>query len=79
MNRPYCHVCGGEEAHSELVSEVFVIDGKHVLVENIPALICDKCGEPTFSRETTERVRQMLHGEAHPVGTLEMEVFSYSA
>ena len=74
----HCHVCGGNEAHTEFVSEVFVIDGKHLLVEKIPALICDKCGEQTFSRETTERVRQMVQDEAQPVGTMEMDVFSYS-
>ena len=72
-----CHVCGSHDATSELVSEVFLIDGKHILVENIPALVCNKCGEPTFSRETTERVRRMVHGEAEPVGTREMEVFSF--
>ena len=50
-------LCGSTDAHTVHLSEVFVIDGKHILVENIPAMICDKCGEPTFSRETTERVR----------------------
>jgi YgiT-type zinc finger domain-containing protein len=63
--------------HNEYVSEVFVVDGKHILVEDIPALICDKCGEPTFSRETAEKVRRMVQGEAEPVGTLELKVFTY--
>jgi YgiT-type zinc finger domain-containing protein len=72
-----CHVCGSSEAHLEYVSEVFMVDGKRVLVENIPAQVCKHCGEATFSRETTEKVRRMVHGEAQPVGTLEMEVFSY--
>ena len=72
-----CTVCGSSETHTEYVSEVFIIDGKRVLVENVPAKVCDKCGEPTFSRETTEKVRRMVHGEAEPVGTLEVEVFSY--
>jgi hypothetical protein len=35
-----------------------------VLVENIPASVCARCGEATFSRETTERIRRMLYGEA---------------
>ena len=72
-----CHVCGARESRQEEVSEVFVIDGKRVLVENIPAQVCEHCGEPTFSRETTERVRRIVHGEAQPIGTVEMEVFAF--
>jgi hypothetical protein len=65
------------EAHQALVNEVFVIDGRHVLVEGIPASICTRYGEATFSRETTERIRRMMHGEAQPVRTVAMEVFAY--
>jgi len=93
-----CHVCGATEAHQALVDEVFMINGKYVLVEGIPAkyldiyfytfvsaipsntneeivvqnmreflsryLVSARCGEAIFSRETTERVRRMVHGEA---------------
>ena len=73
-----CHVCGATEAHPALVDEVFVINGKYVLVEGIPASICGRCGEATFSRETTERIRRMVHGEAQPVRAVAMEVFAYA-
>jgi HTH-type transcriptional regulator/antitoxin MqsA len=56
-----CHVCGSEDSHIEYVSEVFNVQGKFHLVENIPAMVCSRCGEEVFSRETTERVRAMLH------------------
>ena len=55
-----CHVCGHDGAKSELVSEVFNLEGRRVLVESIPALVCEHCGEAAFSRETTERIRQMV-------------------
>ena len=58
MNR--CHACGATEFRTETVNEIFLIEGKTVRVENIPARICTRCGEPTFSRETTEKIRQML-------------------
>jgi YgiT-type zinc finger domain-containing protein len=73
-----CHVCGVTEARQALVDEVFVIDGRHVLVEGIPASVCTRCGEATFSRETTERVRRMVYGEAKPVRAVAMEVFAYA-
>ena len=73
-----CHVCGATKGHQELVDEVFVINGKYVLVEGIPTSICTRCGEATFSRETTEQIRRMVHGEAQPVRAVAMEVFAYA-
>ena len=71
-----CHVCGHDAAKAELVSEVFNLEGRRVLVENIPALVCEHCGEATFSRETTERIRRMVHGAGRPIKTVEMDVFA---
>jgi YgiT-type zinc finger domain-containing protein len=71
-----CHVCGGEAAKSEFVSDVFNVDERRVLVEHIPALVCERCGEATFSRETTERIRQLVHSHTHPVKTVPLEVFA---
>lgn len=71
-----CHVCGHNTAKSELVSEVFNIDGRRVLVEEIPAQVCEHCGEATFSRETTEQIRRMVHGDGRPIKTVPMDVFA---
>lgn len=73
-----CHVCGKSESRQEFVSEVFDIDGKAVRVENVPATVCAQCGEPVFSRETTEKVRRMVHGEGKPVKSVQMDVFAFS-
>jgi len=73
-----CHVCGKTEGRETLVSEVFDIDGKPVRVEAIPATVCANCGEAIFNRETTERVRRMVHGEAKPVKSIQMDVFAYT-
>lgn len=73
----HCRVCGKNESRQELVSKVFDIDGKLVQVEQIPATVCLHCGEPTFSRDTTERVRRMVHGEAKPIKSIQMDVFTY--
>ena len=40
-----CHVCGNTSAKSDFVSEVFAIDDRRVLVEYIPAQICERCDE----------------------------------
>ena len=72
-----CHVCGSEEAHSESISEVFKIQGKFYLVENIPAMVCSRCGEEIFSRETTEQVRVMLQEPKQTSRSIPLDVFSY--
>ena len=71
-----CHVCGHTAAKSEQVSEVFNIEGRRVLVEHIPALVCGHCGEAVFSRETTEKVRRLVHGPAGPCRTEPLDVFA---
>ncbi len=73
-----CNVCGNHVAYHETTSEVFLVDDKRVLVRDIPVLVCAHCGEQVFSRETTERVRRMVHGEAEPVGRVQLEVFAYA-
>ena len=70
-----CHVCGNETASSEFVDEVLDVDGRRVLVEHIPAQVCTRCGEAVFSRETTERVRQLVHGAGGPMKTIPLDVF----
>ena len=58
----HCYVYDSNSAKEERVSEVFVMQGRRILVEDIPASVCLRCGEPTFSRHTTEQVRRMVHG-----------------
>jgi HTH-type transcriptional regulator / antitoxin MqsA len=72
-----CHVCSSEESHQELVNEIFQIDGKFYLVEKVPATVCSHCGEEVFSRETTEKIRLMLHGDTKPIKSISVEVFAY--
>lgn len=72
-----CHVCGSTEYREEVMNEVFQIDGKPVLVEKIPAQVCARCGEEIFSRETTEKVRLLVHGKAKPIKSVQVDVFAY--
>jgi YgiT-type zinc finger domain-containing protein len=74
----HCHACGGDAAKEELVSEVFTIEGRFVQVVDIPARVCDRCGEATFSRETTEKIRQLVHSSKQPVKTVPMDVFPFA-
>ena len=72
-----CHVCGSEESHSEFINEVFNIQGRFYLVENIPAMVCSHCGEEVFSQETTEQVRVILQEPKQPSRSIPLDVFSF--
>jgi YgiT-type zinc finger domain-containing protein len=71
-----CHICGHGKARDERVSEVFTVDGRRVLVEHIPAQVCERCGEATFSSDTAEQIRELVHGHSQPVKTVPLEVFA---
>ena len=73
-----CHVCYSRESRQKLTAEIFHIDGKYALVDRIPATVCIRCGEETFSRETTERVRLLVHGQARPVKSIALDVFEFA-
>jgi len=73
-----CHVCGSNIAHEQLISEIFQLEGKNILVENIPAQVCARCGEQVFSRATAEKLRLIVHGKARPLKSVKMDVFSFA-
>lgn len=73
-----CHNCGSNESKQVLVNEIFNVEGKHVLVEKIPSMECMRCGEKTFSRETTEKIRKMVHGKSKPKKSVSIDVFAYA-
>jgi len=72
-----CPVCHAHESREKLTEEIFQIDGKYVLVDHIPATVCARCGEETFSRETTEKVRLLVLGRAKPTKSIPLEVFNF--
>lgn len=73
-----CDICGSSESRQETLAEVFEIDGRRILVENIPVQVCAHCGEMSFSAETVEKVRRIVHGEGQAVGVVEMELYEFA-
>ena len=73
-----CIVCHAKESREELVDEVFKVDGRYVLVGGVPSTVCSRCGERSFSRETTEKVRDMVHGDAPATRSVPMQVYEFA-
>ena len=72
-----CIVCSADQSLTELVEEVFRVDGRYVLVGDVPATVCQRCGERSFSRETTEKVRLLVHGQATAARSVPLNVYEF--
>jgi YgiT-type zinc finger domain-containing protein len=36
--------------------------GYHLIIDDVPAWVCEQCGEPLFEKETVEAIQQVLQG-----------------
>ena len=55
------------------------IDGRFVIIENVPARVSLETGERFFSPETVERLQQTVWGERKPDRVIETPVFEFAA
>lgn len=72
-----CAVRHSQKRLEELTEKVFQICGKYVLVVHIPAIVCVRCGEEIFSRETVEKVRLLVHEQPKPTKSVALDVFEF--
>ena len=73
-----CIVCKANESGIELVEEVFKVEGRYLLVGGVPSTVCKRCGDRSFSRETTEKVRLLVHGQANAARSETMQVYEFA-
>ena len=74
-----CPVCSSRESQDELVDEVFCVDGSYFLVGGIPAVVCARCGEQSFSREVAEKVRLTVREASQATDVVPMRVFKFAS
>ena len=61
------------------VNYMLEMDGKFILIENVPARVCLETGERLFSPETVERLQQMVWKQKEPSRRIEVPVFEFAA
>ena len=72
-----CQTCGSTTALGDMVDEIFRIAGSFVLVENIPANICNTCGEKLYSPVTTAKLQILLRSTLKPLKKINLIAYSY--
>jgi len=74
-----CNNCGGSNIHEARVRSAFWHDDRLVVVEDIPAVVCESCYEQYFD-DRTMVVLDLLRGEGFPEekarGELRVPIFS---
>ena len=55
------------------------VDGRFVIIEDVPARVNVETGEKYFSPETVERLQQAAWEQCQPVRTIETPVYEYAA
>lgn len=73
-----CEVCGNTAFRQEYTDEFFRMGQGIVLVEHVPAHVCQRCGEATFDRETVEKVRYMMQEHSKPTHRIEVDAFAFA-
>ena len=57
----HCEYCGGPIVEKRVVVH-HQVNGRYVLVENVPAGVCTECGMRYFAASVLKRVEESVHG-----------------
>ena len=52
-------------------------DGKFVLIEQVPARVCNETGEQFFSPKTVEQIHNIINERTAPKKTIETPVYEF--
>lgn len=56
-----CLYCKGTLAR-ERVSYAATRKGYHLIIHDVPAWVCEQCGEPLFDEKTVDAIQEVLQG-----------------
>jgi YgiT-type zinc finger domain-containing protein len=62
-----------------MVTYSIQLEDKLVLVEHVPAKVCDQCGERLYSPATVERLQKTMWEKRSPSRILQTPVFDFAA
>ncbi len=72
-----CVFCGGK-VEKRKVTFSYEEDDKYLFVENVPAEVCTKCGEKTYSPDVTDNLLRFARDEFKPAKTIAVPVFDFA-
>ena len=73
-----CYYCGGRVL-PQRVRHVHPWDGTVVIFDDVPAEVCQQCGEVYFSPDTVELFDTIVREGGEPASVISVPVFSLAA
>lgn len=70
-----CAICEGAVKEEVIKVELWVED-KLVVIEDVPARVCESCGEKYFSARVSKQIDRLLESDVKAKRKLEVPVFS---
>jgi len=77
-NEMKCVFCGGKVIERE-VTFTYEEDDKYLIIEHVPAQVCTRCGEKTYSPEVTEQILRLARKEVKPARKIQVPVYDFAA
>ncbi|GAB4418630.1 MAG: hypothetical protein Kow00106_14690 [Anaerolineae bacterium] len=74
MSEQRCMYCQGE-LEPRRVSRAQEYEGRWIVIENLPALVCRQCGERFFTPDVHDLVVALAEGRIEPARTATIEVY----
>jgi len=60
------------------VTYTLELEGKFIVIENVPARVCLETGEQFFAPETVEKLQRMAWGQQEPKRFIQTPVYEFS-
>jgi YgiT-type zinc finger domain-containing protein len=75
-NTNLCPLCNGTRTH---FSSYYLTlqKNKPVIIEKVPAKVCQKCGDRYFESDTIKRIQQIAWSKTKPIRTLQASVYRF--
>jgi YgiT-type zinc finger domain-containing protein len=73
-----CYLCGGATERRNVTAENWWGD-ELALVENVPAWVCQQCGEAYFDAETTKQLDLLRQAPPEATRTVTVPIYPFAA
>ena len=71
-----CYFCGGK-VKEESVAVDFWWGEKLVIIKNVPAKVCQQCGEKFFGAGVYKEMESLVHREKKPFARVSVDVMNF--
>jgi HTH-type transcriptional regulator / antitoxin MqsA len=73
-----CDVCAAGERRPQLIRYSLSMADSLILVDHVPAEVCDRCGEVTLSPDVVDRLQQTVWNQEPPARVIETPVYEFA-